>query len=68
MSVYSTRCITRKEAEELVMACRFKNDRSARVLSDDELSSELHTYVYSDKYMDILGCFTNFMIVPEESV
>jgi len=68
MSVYSTRSITRKEAEELVMACRYKHDRSAKALSNDELNSELHTYVYSDKYMDILGCFTNFMIVPEESV
>ena len=67
MSAYSTRCITRKEAEELVMACRHKHDRSAKVLSDDELSSELHTYVYSDKYADILGFLINFMIIPEES-
>ena len=47
MSAYSTRDITRKEAENMVIMCRAKKDRSVRNLTYEELDEELHEYVYS---------------------
>lgn len=62
MSAYSTQNITREEAEKIVQACRAKNDRSVKALSDEQLDEELNTYVYSEKYTDIVGVLWNYKI------
>lgn len=66
MSIYSTLTITRERAEEMVLACRMKNDRSVKILSDEELDAELHEYVYSNegthRYDDIIGWAYNYSI------
>lgn len=67
MSIYSTQYIDRERAEELVQKCRLKNDRSLAALTNEELDSELHTYVYSGKYDDILGFGYNFIIVKDSN-
>lgn len=61
MSAYSTKEITRAEAEEMVIKCRMRKiDVSA--LSDRELDDELHEYVYSENYTDIVGILYNYII------
>ncbi len=60
MSAYSTRDVTR--AERMVQMCRLKKDRSVKALSDDDLNSELHDYVYSERYTDIVGLLYNYNI------
>jgi len=62
MSTYTTRTITRKEAEDMVKKVRCKKDRSVNSLSNEELDKELHKYVYSEKYTDIVGFLTNYQI------
>ena len=62
MSAYSTKDITRAEAERMVAQCRAKKDRSVFALSEEELDRELHEYVYSENYQDIVGCLYNYNI------
>lgn len=64
MSAYSTREVTREEAERMVQECRMKKDRSVKALSDEELDAELHEYVYSERYKDIVGLLYNYIIKP----
>ncbi len=65
MSAYSTIDITREEAERMVEECRMKKDRSVKALSKEELDRELHEYVYSENYTDIVGHLYNYMIKSE---
>lgn len=66
MSIYSTQYINREEAERMVLACRAMNDKSVQGLTDEELDSELHDYVYSNehshKYDSIIGWAYNYII------
>lgn len=62
MSVYSTLEITRKEAEEMVSRVRALKDKSVELLSDEELDKELHEYVYSQNYPEIVGVLHNYII------
>lgn len=62
MSSYTTKEITREEAEEMVSAVRAKKDRSVKALSDKELDSELHEYVYSEEYPNEVGVLYNYII------
>lgn len=62
MSAYSTITITREKAEEMVEMCRAKNNRSVKALTDEELDKELHQYVYSEDYTDIVGILNNYLI------
>ena len=62
MSAYSTKNINREEAERMVQECRNKKDRSVQCLSKEELDSELHEYVYSEEYTDIVGTLYNYSI------
>ena len=62
MSAYSTLTITREEAEEMVQKCRMRKDRSVKALSDEELDTELHEYVYSENYRDEVGFLHNYII------
>jgi len=62
MSAYSTKDISREEAEKMVEMCRLKNDRSVKALSNEELDKELHEYVYSENYTDIVGLLYNYNI------
>ena len=69
MSIYSTRHISRDEAERIVILCRIKDmglDRKIRALSDEILDNELHRYVYSNKYNDIIPSCENYMIIKSE--
>lgn len=62
MSTYTTLTITREQAEDMVKQVRCKKDRSVNALSDEELDEELHEYVYSGKYSDIVGVLYNYNI------
>lgn len=62
MSIYSTLDITREEAERMVLACRMRKDRRLASLTNEELDKELHEYVYSHDYEDIVGGFYNYII------
>jgi len=62
MSAYTTLTITREQAEDMVQKVRCKKDRSVNALSDEELDKELHEYVYSGKYTDIVGFLYNYTI------
>lgn len=62
MSAYSTLDITRKEAERMVALCRLKKDKSVSRLTKEELDKELHEYVYSEEYTDIVGLLYNYYI------
>jgi len=64
MSAYSTITITRQEAENMVRAAREKRNRSVQLLSNEELDQELHEYVYSENYTDIIGVLYNYNITP----
>jgi hypothetical protein len=64
MSAYSTITITRQEAENMVRAAREKRNRSVQLLSNEELDQELHEYVYSENYTDIVGVLYNYNITP----
>lgn len=65
MSVYTTLTISRKQAEHMVKRVRARNDRSVESLSDEDLDKELHEYVYSEKYTDIVGLLYNYQIVKD---
>ncbi len=67
MSAYSTRTITRKEAIRMIIACRnkYKGEPTIEV-SNKELDAELHKYVYSEEYTDIVGVLNNYEIIDEE--
>ena len=69
MSAYSTREITREEAEEMVRRVRAKIRGRDRIslMTDEELDTELHEYVYSEKHNEIVGCLYNYMILPDKS-
>ena len=64
MSAYSTKDITRKEAEDMVRAVRLKikplDDVSK--LTTQELDDELHEYVYSEEHTEIVGTLYNYDI------
>ena len=64
MSAYSTKDITREEAEKMVREVRasIAPPDSVSSLSDIELDEELHTYVYSEKYTEIVGLLYNYSI------
>ena len=64
MSAYSTKDITRTEAEAMVRALRALKDDPVSKLSIDDLDAELHDYVYSEKYTEIVGVLTNYNIIP----
>lgn len=49
----------------MVEECRMKKDRSVKALSNEELDRELHEYVYSENYTDIVGLLYNYNIKPE---
>lgn len=61
MSAYSTKTITRKEAERMVRAVRAKKI-SISGLTNEELDNELHEYVYSENYPDEVGVLYNYII------
>lgn len=69
MSIYSTKDITRKEAEEMVRKCREIEARPIDIYSmtDEQLDEELHKYVYanenSGKYSEAVGYANNYMII-----
>jgi len=65
MSAYSTLTISRKQAEHMVKRVRERNDKSVESLSDEDLDKELHEYVYSEKYTDIVGLLFNYQIVKD---
>lgn len=64
MSAYSTKNITRSEAEDMVRAVRKKRQPvdAVSLLTDEELDEELHKYVYSEKHTDIVGVLYNYNI------
>lgn len=63
MSAYSTKTISRQEAEDMVRAVRAKRiDDPVSSLSRRELDDELHEYVYSGNHADIVGVLQNYMI------
>ena len=62
MSVYSTKHISREEAESMVRAVRAKSDDSVSQMTTEELDSELHEYVYSGEHNDIVGVLYNYII------
>lgn len=66
MSAYTTIEITRQQAEEMVLACRNKgkNINVFQMMSNEELVRELHKYVYSGDYNDIVGVFYNYELNP----
>ena len=65
MSAYTTKNITREEAEKMVLDCRNKgkNKNELQMLSNKELDDELHYYVYSEEYNDIVGFLYNYNIL-----
>ncbi len=65
MSIYTTLTISREQAEHMVKRIRERNDRSVESLSDEELDKELHEYVYSERYTDIVGLLFNYRIVKD---
>ncbi|MFA5174759.1 MAG: hypothetical protein WC438_06275 [Candidatus Pacearchaeota archaeon] len=65
MSAYTTKTITRKEAEELLKQIYSKSFSFAND-SDKELEEELDRLSYSDKHTDILGVLYNFRIKQDE--
>lgn len=66
MSAYSTKEITREEAEKMVLECRAKKYNPVKHLTDRELDEELHEYVYSENYDDIVGVLYNYIIITKE--
>ena len=66
MSAFSTKDITRAEAEEMVRTVRRKLHPADEVsrLSDEELDGELHEYVYSEEHTEIVGVLYNYNIRP----
>ena len=68
MSAYSTRTITREEAERMVEQCRAKKDRSVKNLTIEELNRELHEYVYSENYREIVGFLENYRISDKQVI
>jgi PHD/YefM family antitoxin component YafN of YafNO toxin-antitoxin module len=64
MSSYSTKTITRAEAEEMVRAVRRKQQPIDEVsqLTKKALDEELHEYVYSEEHTDIVGVLYNYDI------
>jgi hypothetical protein len=65
MSAYTTLTISREQAERMVKRVRERNDKSVESLSNEELNKELHDYVYSEKYTDIVGLLFNYEIVKD---
>lgn len=61
MSSYSTKTITRDEARRMIIECRNRKP-SVFKMTDRELDVELHEYVYSEDYTDILGVLYNYNI------
>ena len=61
MSIYTTKDITREKAEDMIMQCRAKTNQLSR-LSDTELDTLLHEYVYSEEHDDVFGWGHNFNI------
>ena len=61
MSAYSTKRITRKEAEDLYRQILMKQLNFAS-MSDIELAEILDKYSYSEEHKDILGVLHNFLI------
>ena len=62
MSAYSTKIVTRNEAEALVTKCRLEAQKEISVMSDDDLDRELNHYAYYVTFSEILGVLTNFRI------
>lgn len=64
MSAYSTKTITREDAERMVRTCRAKKMGGDAVscLTNEELDSELHDYVYSERHTDVVGCLYHYII------
>lgn len=63
MSSYTTKTISRAEAEKMVRLARQKYKLvEIENMSDDHLGNELHKYVYSEKYTDIVGVLYNYII------
>lgn len=63
MSAYTTRNITREEAVRMIWDCRNKRRSNLSELSNRELDEELHKYVYSEEYEDIVGFLYNYNII-----
>lgn len=68
MSAYSTKYINREEAERMVREARVKNriQDAVSLLTDEQLDDELHEYVYSGKYNDVVGVLYNYIIQDNE--
>lgn len=62
MSAFSTKYVSREEAERMVLECRQKRERPLASVSDEDLDRELHEYVYSENYTDIVGVLYNYII------
>lgn len=63
MSAYTTKEITRAEAEAMVRAVRLRlKPVDVSSLSLEQLDDELHEYVYSEKHTDIVGLLYNYII------
>lgn len=62
-AAYSTKYITREEAENMLREIRARqNPISLEHLSDIEIEDELDSYSDEDEYSDILGVLHNFSI------
>lgn len=46
----------------MVRACREKTANDVSKLSNGELDNELHRYVYSGDYADVVGVLYNYVI------
>lgn len=62
MSAYSTKTITRQEAEEMLNKIMYKRIHRG-FGSNRELAEELNNYAYAEADTDILGVLYNFEVI-----
>lgn len=66
MSSYSTREISREQAEEMLREIESKKIRFEH-LSNHQLEKILDELAYSEEHTDVLGVLYNFIIVDKEN-